>query len=125
MYPVVILYLAVSYTVKASLVAFYRRLSPSHNFHCVCWGYLGLNTLQWIIFTILGAASCKPVAFFWDKSLPNGRCLDLKELYIINAGFLIALDIGTLLLPLPAVLKLRLPRRQKASVIVLFLLGGL
>lgn len=47
------------------------------------------------------------------------------SLYFANAGLNIASDIAIVLLPLPSVWKLQIPRKDKISLIVIIVLGGL
>lgn len=68
--------------------------------------------------------NCIPVAKFWDPSLP-GFCLSSKGLWFSNASMHIATDLAILLIPLPALTALDLPRRQKIALISIFALGGL
>lgn len=70
------------------------------------------------------ALSCRPTAFFWDKSFQGGHCFNLLAFWFANAAICIFTDIALCVLPLPVLWKLRLPRRQKYSVLLVFLLGG-
>lgn len=68
--------------------------------------------------------NCVPVAKFWDPSIP-GFCLSSKGLWFSNASTHIATDLAILAIPIPSLLALFLPKRQKAALIAIFALGGL
>lgn len=68
--------------------------------------------------------NCIPVAKFWDPSI-DGYCLSMKGLWFSNASMHIVTDLAILLIPLPALSALDLPRRQKIALMSIFALGGL
>lgn len=51
--------------------------------------------------------------------------MDSQPLWYTMASFQLATDIATLLLPIPVLIKLQIPRKQKFTLIFVFLLGGL
>ena len=77
-----------------------------------------------IILILILCFSCKPVAFFWDKSI-DGTCMNTQPLWYTTSGFQLATDFACLGLPIPVLMKLQLPRKQKISLIFIFILGGL
>ncbi|CAE7186032.1 hypothetical protein PTNB73_06466 [Pyrenophora teres f. teres] len=110
--------------VKASLILQYMRLfsviSP------VVWACYGLFVLT------LGAAAwgvfgniffCDPVRSYWDVTLP-GTCMVEEKRFWSSSVIGIVLDFAIWLLPAPVVGRLRLPKRQKMGLMVVFGLGG-
>lgn len=67
---------------------------------------------------------CNPIAKLWTPAL-KGTCRSAETYWLSVAGLDIALDLSVLLLPLPSILRLRLPARQKATLVALFTLGFL
>ncbi|KAF8544588.1 hypothetical protein BDD12DRAFT_801069 [Trichophaea hybrida] len=118
-----LLYLLAAHCIRASLVVLYRRLTVSQRFHNVCFVYLGLNLTAYTTFTFITIFMCSPTAFYWDKSIEGGKCLDPGPLAVANGWLLIVLDIGALLLPVTTLWKMQLPRKQKLCLIGLFGLG--
>ncbi|KAL4903494.1 hypothetical protein BDW74DRAFT_168999 [Aspergillus multicolor] len=96
---------------KASILMQYFRVFPTRRMHHICWFMIGrfLN--------------CIPVARFWDPTLP-GFCLSSKGLWFSNASMHIATDLAILVIPIPALVKLELPRKQKVALISIFAVGG-
>lgn len=68
--------------------------------------------------------TCVPVAKFWDDSIP-GFCLSKPGLWFSNAGMHITTDLVILLIPIPALIAIDIPRKQKIALMVMFGLGGL
>lgn len=68
--------------------------------------------------------NCIPVEKFWSPSVP-GHCLSEKGLWFSNAAMHISTDIAIFLIPIPGLLALQLPKRQKIAVVAIFALGGL
>lgn len=73
-----------------------------------------------------GLFICQPVSFFWhqwDPTAKDGHCGDIR-LYFSILGFInLATDIILIVLPIPALSKLRLPLRQKLRVMGMFGIG--
>lgn len=75
--------------------------------------------------TILSAwLNCIPVSKFWDDSVP-GYCLNKEGLWFSNAAMHILTDLVILVLPMPVLNSLQLPKRQKIALMGVFALGGL
>ncbi|KAF1847846.1 uncharacterized protein K460DRAFT_278077 [Cucurbitaria berberidis CBS 394.84] len=66
---------------------------------------------------------CKPVQSYWNITV-SGTCIDAEDLLWATSIIGIILDCAIWLLPIPVIGRLRLPRRQKMSLLVVFGLGG-
>ena len=73
---------------------------------------------------LVGIFICKPVAGFWDKSL-NPQCIPVPLEWYINSAGNIATDIAVLLLPMPILGHLSLPKAEKVVLVGIFGLGFL
>ncbi|CZS73381.1 unnamed protein product [Fusarium graminearum] len=67
---------------------------------------------------------CAPFAKSWDHTMLEGTCVNRPAVYICTAGLGILSDLILLIMPLPMVLRSRIPRRQKAGLVVLFAIGS-
>lgn len=75
--------------------------------------------------TILSAwLNCIPVSKFWDDSVP-GNCLSKEGLWFSNSAMHILTDVIILILPMPVLKSLQLPKKQKIALMGVFALGGL
>ena len=113
--------LAVNIT-KASILAQYLRVFSCRTVRLLCYIlYVALvPAVLWSIFA--GTFLCRPVAKLWNPSIP-GECMSAQTYWLSAAGINIGLDFLVLLLPLPAITSLHLPRRQKICIVLIFLLG--
>jgi hypothetical protein len=79
----------------------------------------------WWIGTILAdTLICIPIEHNWNPTIP-AHCGNKQLLAIIPPIPWIVTDLVILLMPLPMVWKLHLPRLQRVGLVGLFLLGGL
>ncbi|KAI2617221.1 hypothetical protein GGS26DRAFT_585325 [Hypomontagnella submonticulosa] len=110
---------------KASILLLYLRLfSNTKWLRWACRFMLTIVVMYCIASVTATIFQCTPVAKAFDKPL-KGTCIDNGEFWYANAGFSIATDIIILLLPMPLVYALQIPRVQKAALIMVFALGVL
>jgi len=69
--------------------------------------------------------NCRPISFIWDKTISGGHCNNIHITCFIHAACNIATDIGICILPIPMLKSLRLPKKQKYALMVVFMMGGL
>jgi hypothetical protein len=69
--------------------------------------------------------SCTPVSFFWGKDIHGGHCINLMAFWFFQASFNIISDIAIIILPIPVLNTLNLPKKQKYGLIFVFIMGGL
>jgi hypothetical protein len=109
-----------------SLLWFYDSLF--HVKSTVRWVITGtvVVCLIWFLASILLIVlQCTPPSAFWDNLLSPQYCLSNPRVLL---GFEITnllIDVAILAIPANAMRKLQLPTAKKASVIGIFLLGGL
>jgi hypothetical protein len=110
---------------KLSLLFFYLRLSHIRWFRlCVyasMFSVVGYNVA--LIFPLIFA--CTPIRRNWDVTITEGSCIDWTPLYMATAVLNMITDILLLVLPIPMVVKLQMPRAQKAGLICIFGLGSM
>ncbi|RMY78999.1 hypothetical protein D0863_00312 [Hortaea werneckii] len=109
---------------KCSIILQYLRIFPHNKFRLACYillAVIGVYT-AWTFFSSLLA--CIPVASFWDKSI-EGHCLARLPVWFTNAALNIVTDIATVVIPLPVLKGLQLPKRQKIALMIVFGLGGI
>jgi hypothetical protein len=75
--------------------------------------------------TVLSSVfGCKPIQAFWTLKHPF-KCLNQFTVWFFNGGMNILTDLSIIVLPMPVIRKLNLPRRQKQALIGIFAIGGL
>jgi hypothetical protein len=66
-----------------------------------------------------------PVAYFWDKTIKGGHCMNQYAVWFTNAAVNIVTDFAIIILPMPVLRSLDLPLKQKRALMLVFALGGL
>lgn len=117
-------YNAAVLTAKATILMQYHRVFPTRRMRHISWTMIVLLAIYGTWCVLSAFLNCIPVAKFWDPRI-EGYCLSQKGLWFSNAGMHIATDLAILVIPVPALMALELPRRQKGALIAIFALGGL
>ena len=74
--------------------------------------------------TLLNIFQCRPVGAAFYQDVPEGaHCTDIVTLYLSSAPVNIITDMALLLLPLPILTAMRMPRNQKIILIITFSFG--
>ncbi|KAJ5900970.1 uncharacterized protein N7473_005040 [Penicillium subrubescens] len=107
---------------KFSILFQYLRIFPSRSFRLACYVMMAVVATysSWAIVT--GYVNCVPVAKFWNHDLPGG-CLSFEAVWFFNASMNIATDVTLLLMPMPLLIKLQLPKMQKVALMGVFAMG--
>ncbi|KAK0706116.1 hypothetical protein B0T26DRAFT_755646 [Lasiosphaeria miniovina] len=120
------LYPIMSTLVRTSIILFYQRIFgvPGSRFRVLCWVFIGVNVAYMATFAVLSALMCRAAG--GDLDLFPLKCnieysLDTNTA-MHGVGF--GLDVVLTALPIYPVLRLHMPRRQKAGIALLFLLGA-
>ncbi|KAK8041048.1 hypothetical protein PG994_014055, partial [Apiospora phragmitis] len=105
------------------LAQYYRIISAGRTryFVLAATGFVTAWTLSQIFIIIF---QCKPISGFWEPG-PDVKCLPIFPGWYFNAAGNITADIVVLLLPLPTIRGLNLPRAQKVVLGFIFCLGFL
>ncbi|EKJ70458.1 hypothetical protein FPSE_09452 [Fusarium pseudograminearum CS3096] len=119
-----ILYAVCTAFSKMALALFYRKLSPERWWRWSVCGVLFLVAGYNLAIMLVILFGCAPFAKSWDHTMLEGTCVNRPAVYICTAGLGILSDLILLIMPLPMVLRSRIPRRQKAGLVVLFAIGS-
>ncbi|PLB47213.1 hypothetical protein P170DRAFT_363022 [Aspergillus steynii IBT 23096] len=109
---------------KYSILFQYLRIFPDRGFRITCYIVMAIVAIysSWAI--VSGYVNCVPVARFWNREIP-GSCLSFEALWFFNASMNIATDLALLIMPMPLLSHLQLPRMQKLALMAVFAIGGL
>ena len=110
---------------KLSLLLFYRRVFSSRKM-AIALIASGLFMIAWFIAqTVSVLTSCRPLAYFWDKTIPNGHCINENTAgYVITGASLLA-DLVVFIIPIAPLWGMQKSLAQRLSLIALFLTGAL
>ncbi|OJJ75183.1 hypothetical protein ASPBRDRAFT_172932 [Aspergillus brasiliensis CBS 101740] len=109
---------------KFSILFQYLRIFPDRRFRLACWIVFGIVATYGTWAVVSGFLNCIPVAKFWNRDI-SGYCLSFEAVWFFNASMNIATDTTLLILPMPLLSQLHLPRMQKFALMGIFAVGGL
>ncbi|KAK5108050.1 hypothetical protein LTR62_008824 [Meristemomyces frigidus] len=118
--------LAATFT-RLSLCAFYYRLVQDSGimwFKNVIHVTNAFTVATCVAFLFLGVFLCTPVKFYWEfpPTVP-GTCLDEGKATLAAGIVNLVNDLLCTIIPIPLIMRLHMPLRQRISVCVLFSLG--
>ncbi|OJJ00107.1 hypothetical protein ASPVEDRAFT_39496 [Aspergillus versicolor CBS 583.65] len=108
---------------KISMIILYLRLFPTKVYRRVLMTILVVFvgvTLYMVIGTFL---VCVPVHEFWSTQTDHPGCNSRTAVWLVNAGLQITSDFVIVILPMPLLVKLRIPLRQRICLMLIFALG--
>ncbi|KAH8819336.1 hypothetical protein F5884DRAFT_717660 [Xylogone sp. PMI_703] len=121
-YPMPIIYPLCITAAKLSLLIFYIRLSPVQLYRFAVYFGIFFIAGSNIGLAFATAFPCKPLELAWNP-LILGTCIDRPATYKATAILGLMVDIYIIILPIPTVINLQIPRRQKIGLIALFTVG--
>lgn len=112
---------------KLSLLVVYLRVAPGGWFKTWSWIIVGIVLCHTIVLVFLMVFSCTPVPKRWDITIPatQGSCINVVALYFATAIANIVTDVMVMVLPIPLVLRLHMPKWQKHGVLLVFTFASL
>ncbi|KAI1275365.1 hypothetical protein F5Y07DRAFT_369840 [Xylaria sp. FL0933] len=120
------LYAAMMPLIKAAILLEWVRIfvprGTRSTFYWTCHIFIWVNLSFYTAILIWGNTSCKPYEKLWDKTLP-GTCLKGDAFDIVTASYNGVSDILILLLPQRVIWKLRLNRKKKLGIALVFAVG--
>jgi hypothetical protein len=81
--------------------------------------------LCWIATLIPVFVTCRPLAYTWDRTIPGGKCFDVKQVWFWGSIIGLFFDLTCLVLPIPVFWGLNMSARKRIKLIVIFGLGFL
>ncbi|KAI2625267.1 hypothetical protein GGS26DRAFT_563480 [Hypomontagnella submonticulosa] len=109
--------------VKASILFFYMEIFFGKPFKTAAKIVLGLVIGWTVSFFFANLFTCYPITPFIEAFYGN-NCVDGLALWYAMAISDIIIDVIILVMPIPMVLRLQLPWKQRLGVLVMFLLGA-
>jgi Kef-type K+ transport system membrane component KefB len=107
---------------KISICFLYLTLFKYEWARKACYMLLAVVAVSNLFVVISILTACIPLQAYWDPTVAASFCQPLST-YWANTGITIGTDIIVFLLPIPMIMPLKLPRRQKVSVTAVFVVG--
>ncbi|KAL0940005.1 uncharacterized protein CTRU02_206615 [Colletotrichum truncatum] len=120
-----IIYFASVALPKMGIVFLYLRVfnwkGPMRAFAYVLLGVLAATSISFII---TACFQCIPIAFWWDRTIPGGKCVDVQAFFHAQSipGFV--LDFFIMALPIKTIWGLKLPTHKRIALLGIFMVGS-
>ncbi|KAF2466976.1 MFS monosaccharide transporter-like protein [Lindgomyces ingoldianus] len=110
---------------KTSILMFYLTLSKTQKiFRWSTVATLVVVNVGGLALTLLNILQCSPVYAAFKTPVPaSASCTDIVTIYLSSAPLNIITDLAILFLPMPILTGMRLPRKQKAILVITFGFG--
>jgi len=112
---------------KMAILLLYLRVFSSKSFRLVVITSLLVVAAYIPAFALAVAFHCIPISFGWTgwTGETQGHCINLNAFAWAHAATNIVFDVFIIVLPVPQLLHLRLGRRKKIHVLLMFSVGFL
>ncbi|PGH11327.1 hypothetical protein AJ79_04943 [Helicocarpus griseus UAMH5409] len=107
---------------KLSILLLYLRIFTNKVFRRICWALIVIVISYQTGSAAASIFQCTPVRRAWDKQVP-GTCVNSRVTWYANAAFNISSDLAILILPMPVVKSLQLPKKARIGLMAVFALG--
>ncbi|KAK3319594.1 hypothetical protein B0T19DRAFT_269382 [Cercophora scortea] len=109
--------------IKLSIILFLLRVLPADNgWTKPLYGLAGWVVASESAFTIALFLQCRPINFYWDKTV-EGSCFDQPKFYYVDAALNMTTDIVILSLPWFIFRNLNLSKRKKYELLLICSVG--
>lgn len=108
---------------KSSILFNLLRVFPNRGLRIACYVVLGVVATYTLWASLSAFLNCIPVQKFWEPETP-GYCLNFEALWFFNASVNMVTDLTILILPMPVLSHLQLPKKQKIAIMAVFAVGA-
>lgn len=127
-YVAEIVYGPTIFLVKVAILLQYLRLfAPKKTVNPVMFvgarAIIAITLVYYIISTSITIFACTPREKLWNPLVTEGHCLNNNIAVLFTCLFNIVSDVLILVLPARSVWRLRIPRRKKVGIVLLFATG--
>ncbi|EFR00141.1 integral membrane protein [Nannizzia gypsea CBS 118893] len=108
---------------KLSLLFFTRKIMKGSGSPALQWTVvinIWIVAIELVIFILVVVFTCRPVSLYWKLSILPQNCINESAHLLASGAINTATDIIVIVLPIPSVLSLSLPVRQRIVLILLF-----
>ncbi|KAL9620665.1 MAG: hypothetical protein Q9160_004801 [Pyrenula sp. 1 TL-2023] len=106
----------------AILMSYHRIFFVSQRFIYICRTTMFITAAYLVCNMITQVTGCQPLRKFWDHSVP-GHCVNFGVLDRFYGAMNVLTDFAIAILPLRTIWRLRMDRREKIGVSLVFLIG--
>ncbi|KAF2751119.1 hypothetical protein M011DRAFT_473633 [Sporormia fimetaria CBS 119925] len=119
------MYYVLIFSIKVSILFLYLRFAANQTFARSCIATIHVLTVFTIISILICLLQCLPLRKMWDvTSTIQGHCINTTAFFYFTSSFNILTDIWILVLPIPTLLRIQRPTREKLGLLIVFSLGA-
>lgn len=91
----------------------------------ICKATIILHAVFFTVCFIVTLCQCRPLQKFWaiPPTSVEGYCINTTAFFYFTSGFNIVTDIFILCLPVPTLMKVNRPKKEKFALLFIFLFG--
>ena len=108
--------------IRAAILFLYIHLFATRRFLIACYSVLAFNLLLGASAVIADCLICRPISYRWAGNI-DGSCGDQRALDMCIAVFNLLQDVVVVVLPMPVLWGLRIPRDKKVALSCMFGIG--
>ncbi|KAH8199303.1 hypothetical protein TruAng_006539 [Truncatella angustata] len=119
------LYITALALTKVSILFFYLKVFPKRSFRISAYVLIALNICYALGYDLVLTFQCSPIDgawLSWDGEY-NAKCVSINILGWSAAAINIALDLATIILPLPELFQLSMSWKKKVQILLMFMVG--
>lgn len=110
---------------KLAIIFFYIRVfNWKGRMRTICYTAMGLLVATWLGSVLAACLQCRPLAFWWDKTIQGGTCFDVQLFFRAQAITSPILDAAILALPVRSIWGLKLPESKRIELLLVFGVAG-
>ena len=106
-----------------SVILFLLRVNTQKTIRIFAWTIYALTLVLMVLILCIDIFQCWPLAFIWDRTTPDGKCINQGAFFVSTSGITLLTDILVLIIPTWITFGLQMRRKQKLIVIGLLSLG--
>jgi hypothetical protein len=136
-----VFYWPITTLVRMSFLLLYLQIFPQERLRRYIRATVGLNLAAWAFLQFSNIFYCHPISKVWGKSAHvqtecktytdfvdwareyPGHCWNINQLLLAGGGVTVTLDIIIIVLPVRAILGLRITSKMRLGVMCIFVIG--
>ncbi|KAL1871105.1 hypothetical protein Daus18300_004850 [Diaporthe australafricana] len=110
---------------KLGIICLYLRIfNWKGAMRAAAWTLFALTAMTSVSLVVAACFQCTPIAFWWDRTIPGGRCFDVQAFFHAQAlpGFV--LDLAIMALPMQTIWHLKMPLVKRMALVAVFLVAS-
>jgi len=116
---------AATVSVRASMLLLYIRIFVVRSFGMICWTLIAVNMAMLVSVILVVCLICRPIAYSFDKTIPDGHCGDLLKFELYTAILNLIMDSIIVILPMPMLWRLQMQTKKKIGLIIVLGMGAM